>query len=135
MFAFGIWDRHERSLLIARDRMGVKPLYYAWVDGRFAFGSRPGAVNALISDGSLSIDPEALRAYLEIGYVPAPLSFHRDIRKLLPGHYLRVDGRSLRPVRYWDFPPSSPTPPSPPVPSRSSLMSWTSSSKRRCATA
>jgi asparagine synthase (glutamine-hydrolysing) len=110
MFAFGIWDRHERSLFIARDRMGIKPLYYAWIDGQFAFGSRPGAVNALISDGSLSIDPEALRAYLEIGYVPAPLSFHCEIRKLLPGHCLRVDARSLRPVRYWDFRAIKPDP-------------------------
>jgi asparagine synthase (glutamine-hydrolysing) len=110
MFAFGIWDRHERSFFVARDRTGIKPLYYAWVDGQFAFGSRPGAVNALISDGSLSIDQEALRTYLEIGYVPAPLSFHRDIRKLLPGHYLQVDARSLRRMRYWDFRAVKPDP-------------------------
>jgi asparagine synthase (glutamine-hydrolysing) len=110
MFAFGIWDRHERSFFVARDRMGIKPLYYAWADGQFAFGSRPGAVNALISDGSLTIDPEALRAYLEIGYVPAPLSIHRDIRKLLPGHYLKVDARSLRRIKYWDFRAIKPEP-------------------------
>lgn len=103
MFAFAIWDRHERALFVARDRMGVKPLYYAWVGGQFAFGSRPGAVNTLISDGTLNIDPEALRTYLEVGYVPAPLSFHRHIRKLLPGHYVLVNGRSLRQLRYWDF--------------------------------
>jgi asparagine synthase (glutamine-hydrolysing) len=103
MFAFAIWDRTERSLFVARDRLGVKPLYYTEKDGQFGFASRPGALNLLFDDGALNIDPEALRVYLEIGYVPAPLSFHRDMSKLPAGHYLLVNARGVRRVRYWDF--------------------------------
>ena len=105
MFAFAIWDRTERTLFVARDRMGVKPLYYYDRNGAFGFGSRPGALNLLVGDGSLEIDPEALRVYLELGYIPAPLSFHRDIRKLPAGHYLLVNARGTRRIRYWDFRP------------------------------
>ena len=57
----------------------------------------------LLNDGVLDIDAEALRVYLELGYVPAPLSFHRNIRKLPAGHYLLVNPRGVRRVRYWDF--------------------------------
>jgi asparagine synthase (glutamine-hydrolysing) len=103
MFALAIWDRTERTLFLARDRVGVKPLYYFDHQGQFGFGSRPGALSALLSDGVLDIDPEALRVYLELGYVPAPLSFHRNIRKLPAGHYLLVNARGVRRVRYWDF--------------------------------
>jgi asparagine synthase (glutamine-hydrolysing) len=102
MFAFGIWDRLERKLFVARDRMGVKPLYYHWRNGAFAFASRPGALTGLLGGNGSEIDPEALRAYLELGYIPAPLSLHRHVRKLRAGHYLLVDGREPREVRYWD---------------------------------
>jgi asparagine synthase (glutamine-hydrolysing) len=102
MFAFAIWDRVERTLFVARDRMGVKPLYYAERDGSFAFASRPGALTTLL-DESLDMDPEGLRAFMELGYVPAPLAFHRGIKKLLPAHYLLINARGIRLVRYWDF--------------------------------
>jgi asparagine synthase (glutamine-hydrolysing) len=102
MFAFAIWDRTERTLFVARDRMGVKPLYYAERDGNFAFASRPSALTALL-DESLDMDPEALRVYMELGYVPAPLSFHRGLKKLPPAHYLLVSARGIRRVRYWDY--------------------------------
>jgi asparagine synthase (glutamine-hydrolysing) len=110
MFAFAIWDRTEQTLFAARDRMGVKPLYYSNKNGQFGFASRPGALNMLLDDGALSIDPEALRVYLEIGYIPAPLSFHRDMRKLPAGHYLLVNARGVRRVRYWDFRSIKPDP-------------------------
>jgi asparagine synthase (glutamine-hydrolysing) len=103
MFAFAIWDRTERTLFVARDRMGVKPLYYSDRNGTFGFGSRPGALSMLVGDGALEIDPEALRVYLELGYIPAPLSFHQDIHKLPAGHYLLVNARGIRRVRYWDY--------------------------------
>jgi asparagine synthase (glutamine-hydrolysing) len=103
MFAFAIWDRTERLLFVARDRMGVKPLYFFHRDGLFGFGSRPGGLSALLGDGGLHIDPEALRVYLELGYVPAPLGFQRGIHKLSAGHYLLVNARGLRRVRYWDY--------------------------------
>ena len=109
MFAFAVWDRHEHSLFVARDRMGVKPLYYACHGGQFAFASRPGALNALLGAGGGDIDTEALRVYLELGYVPAPMSFYRNIRKLRPAHHLTITRKDLieqrepRIVRYWDF--------------------------------
>jgi asparagine synthase (glutamine-hydrolysing) len=103
MFAFAIWDRTERTLFLARDRLGVKPLYYFHRDGQCGFGSRPGGLSLLLGDGSLQVDPEALRVYLELGYVPAPLSFQRDIHKLPAGHYLLVNARGARRIRYWDF--------------------------------
>lgn len=103
MFAFAIWDRWERRLFLARDRMGVKPLYYWQHDDRFAFASRPGALARLLQHDDLGFDPEALRVYLELGYIPSTLSFHNDMRKLAPGHYLLADSRGVRAVRYWDF--------------------------------
>jgi asparagine synthase (glutamine-hydrolysing) len=103
MFAFAIWDRAERTLFAARDRMGVKPFYYAeQSDGRLAFASRPSALTTLL-DQSRETDPEALRAYMELGYVPAPLSFHRGLKKLPPAHYLLVNSRGVRRIRYWDY--------------------------------
>lgn len=110
MFAFAIWDRTDRTLFIARDRMGVKPLYYYEKNGTFGFGSRPGALNTLINGGDLVIDPEGLRVYLELGYIPAPLSFHRDVRKLPAGHYLLVNARGVRRIRYWDYRSIKPDP-------------------------
>src|ERR1700730_6997743 len=110
MFAFAIWDRTEQSLFIARDRMGVKPLYYYDRNGKFGFGSRPGALSMLVGKGSLEVYPEALRVYLKLGYIPAPLSFHRDIRKLQAGHYLLVHARGVRRVGYWDFRSIKPDP-------------------------
>jgi len=103
MFAFAIWDRIDRTLFVARDRMGVKPLYYSDRNGHFGFSSRPSALTLLLGDGNLEIDPEAMRVYLELGYVPAPLAFDARVRKLPAGHYLLVNARGTRRVRYWDF--------------------------------
>ncbi len=103
MFAFAIWDRVERRLFLARDRLGVKPLYYAQRASCVAFASRPGALRAL--DGRLDspMDPQALRMYLELGYIPAPLALHLGVRKLPPAHYLLADDKGVRVARYWDF--------------------------------
>jgi len=103
MFAFAIWDRKERRLFLARDRMGVKPLYYSNCDGVFAFGSRPGAVVPLAGPTAHELNPEALRLYLELGYIPAPLSYYRNVNKLRPGHFAWVDLSGVRISRYWDF--------------------------------
>jgi asparagine synthase (glutamine-hydrolysing) len=103
MFAFAIWDNTERRLFVARDRMGVKPLYYSWQDGRFVFASRPSAMTGLLSGAGAEIDPQSLRVFMELGYIPAPLSFYRKIRKLPPGHWMIVDSRGPRATRYWDY--------------------------------
>ena len=110
MFAFAIWDRTERTLFLARDRMGVKPLYYAQDNGILAFASRPGALTQLLERSNFDINPESLRVYLELGYIPAPMAFHDDMHKLAPGHYLLASARGIRIVRYWDFRSIAPDP-------------------------
>lgn len=103
MFAFAIWDRATRSFFAARDRMGVKPFYYHYSPGRFAFASRPRALLALNRSWGESLDNQALRLYIESGYIPAPYSIFQQIRKLPPAHWLKIDEKGLQIRRYWDF--------------------------------
>ncbi len=103
MFAFAIWDRRERVLFAARDRMGVKPFFYHFSPDGFAFASRPRALFGLVPDLSDDLDLQALRLYIEAGYVPTPFSIFRSIRKLPPAHWLTVKGNDLHIQRYWDF--------------------------------
>ena len=103
MFAFAIWDREERQLFAARDRIGVKPFYYHADGNRLLFGSRPGALFGLYPNLSRECDEQGLRFYLESGYVPAPYSYYRSIRKLLPAHYLLFDDSGVTVSRYWDY--------------------------------
>jgi asparagine synthase (glutamine-hydrolysing) len=103
MFAFAVWDRRNRSLFLARDRIGEKPLYYGWSGGVFLFGSELKALRAHPGFAA-GVDAEAVAAYLRRGYVPAPLSIYRGIRKLPAGTWLRIDstrGAELDPVPYW----------------------------------
>jgi len=101
MFAFAIWDERERRLLLARDRAGEKPLYYATGPKAFAFASEIRALRGMpwLDSG---IDPDAVALYLEHQYVPAPYSIYRGARKLLPGHAMTVDEGGMRSWRYWD---------------------------------
>lgn len=109
MFAFAIWDRKERTLFAARDRLGVKPLYYHHSSDYFAFASRPKALFPLarISRG---LDLQALRFFLEMGYIPGPYSIYNEIKKVPPGHYLVLNENSLNIRRYWDFRHIAPEP-------------------------
>lgn len=110
MFAFAIWDRTEQRLFAARDRMGVKPFYYHSGQNGFLFASRPRALFALDPALSRELDEQALRYYLEIGYIPAPWSVHKAVRKLPPAHWLILDRSGLRLRRYWDFRHIAPEP-------------------------
>lgn len=101
MFAFAIWDREREHLFVARDRLGVKPLYFASSGERFAFASRPRPLTCLMGDVDRSIDPQAVRYFLEAGYIPAPLSIFRGMRKLEPGHFLVVTRTSVTKKCYW----------------------------------
>jgi len=107
IFAFALYDRKRRLLMLARDPVGVKPLYYGIVDGGVLFGSELKAL-AACERFSRKIDPEALSAYLTLEYVPNPMSLYRDARKLLPGHALILEGLRERVFRYWDWPPIEP---------------------------
>jgi asparagine synthase (glutamine-hydrolysing) len=103
MFAFALFDRKRNQALLARDRLGIKPLYYAELaDGRILFGSELKAL--LVHPGlGRDIDPEAVEEFFAYGYVPEPRSIYRNTYKLEPGHTLLVDGRNARRTRrYWD---------------------------------
>ena len=106
MFAFGLYDKVERTLLLVRDRMGVKPLFY-WRQGNsFAFASELRALRGLPGFPS-SIDPEALGLYFRFGAVPEWASIYHGVLKLPPGSWLRYhldSGRIEGPVTYWDLP-------------------------------
>lgn len=105
MFAFAIWDRQQQTLFLARDRMGVKPMHYAWLpDGTFIFGSELKVVTA--HPGFVrEIDPLAVEDYFSFGYVPDPRCIYRNAYKLPSAHTLllrRGDGDRPAPVPYWD---------------------------------
>jgi asparagine synthase (glutamine-hydrolysing) len=104
MFAYAIWDSRNRTLLLARDRLGKKPLYYAVLPEGLYFASEIKSLRA--AGVPLDIDEQALRLYLHLGYVPDPWSIFRAIRKLPPGGWLTYgqDGR-LEQGRYWEVPP------------------------------
>jgi asparagine synthase (glutamine-hydrolysing) len=104
MFALALWDARRRELLLARDRLGEKPLFYAVVPGRtLVFGSE---LKAVLADPEVeaTLDPAALDQYLSLLYVPAPRSIYREIRKLPAAHYLHVVDGKLGVREYWDVP-------------------------------
>jgi asparagine synthase (glutamine-hydrolysing) len=103
MFAFAIWDKREESLFIARDRVGKKPLFYALTEkGNFVFGSE---LKVLLTRGEIKkeIDFAALDAYLTFGYVPEEFCIFKNVRKLLPGHFLTFKNGEIKTEKYWDF--------------------------------
>src|SRR5918993_878303 len=103
MFAFAVWDATARRLLLARDRVGVKPLYYAELPGRgIVFGSE---LKSLLEDPDVPRDwrPDAIDAYLTLLYIPAPATIYKGIHKLEPGHVLVAEKGSIRTSRYWDL--------------------------------
>lgn len=105
MFALAIWDRRERTLTLARDRMGEKPLYYGWSGGAFLFGSELKALMAFPGFAN-ELDGSAIAAVLRYGYVPDPASIFRNVFKLPPGFVLTLDKAAERhePIRYWSLP-------------------------------
>lgn len=102
MFAIALWDSGKRKLLLARDRVGKKPLFYAANKERLLFGSELKCL--LAADRSIrTIDSQALSDYFSYGYISAPKSVYRDVRKVQPGHYLVASSNGLREVPYWDL--------------------------------
>jgi asparagine synthase (glutamine-hydrolysing) len=108
MFALALWDRKHRSLSLARDRMGEKPLYYGWHNGLLFFGSELKALRTHPSFNS-EINIDALPLYLRHGYIPAPWTIYKDIRKLPPGTFVTLNRSSAhetprQPEPYWSLP-------------------------------
>ncbi len=102
MFAVAIWDRRRKRLVLTRDRLGIKPLYYTVVKNQFIFASE---IKALLGVEGVErqVDPDALRAYLHLRYVPGEKTLFRDIFKLLPGHTLVVEQGEWTVRQYWDL--------------------------------
>jgi asparagine synthase (glutamine-hydrolysing) len=106
MFAFGLWDRNKETFFLARDRLGVKPLYYAVLDdGQLIFGSE---LKVLTAHPALrrDIDPRAIEEYFAYGYIPEPRTIYQQAFKLSPAHTLTVKrGQPIpQPREYWDVP-------------------------------
>ncbi|RJQ14844.1 asparagine synthase (glutamine-hydrolyzing) [Candidatus Parcubacteria bacterium] len=103
MFAFALWDKNKERLFVARDRLGVKPLYWTFQNGTFLCGSE---IDALF--GGLNVKPDfntdSLAFYFTYGFIPAPLTIYKEIFKLEPGHFLTIDKFGVKKQRYWQAP-------------------------------
>src|SRR5581483_3779046 len=111
MFAFALWDARRRRLVLARDRLGVKPLYYAERAGELELAFASELKSLLLVPGLRpELDPEALDAYLAYLYVPHPRSAFRGIRKLPPAHVLVHEQGRTSVRRYWTLEPEASEP-------------------------
>lgn len=102
MFAIAIWDQRKRLLFVARDRLGIKPLFWTSWEGRFAFASEMKAL-LTIPGAPREIDWNGFDAFFTYGYIPAPLTIYRSIAKLLPAHYMIVQDGRVSTHCYWDL--------------------------------
>lgn len=104
MFAFAIWDSKRRRLFLARDRMGVKPLYFAFRGTRLMFASELKCLLPQISRGAeAEIDMDSIADFLRLGYIPRWASPYRAVSKLLPGHCMTIDAEGHQLKRWWDL--------------------------------
>ncbi|RKY77064.1 asparagine synthase (glutamine-hydrolyzing) [candidate division KSB1 bacterium] len=101
MFGFAIWDNYHQRLFLARDRLGIKPLYYYLDNEKFAFGSEIKSILQL-ENLHKSIDFDALNNYLTFEYIPSPRTIFNEIKKLPPGHTLILQQQQIRIQKYWD---------------------------------
>lgn len=107
MFAFAVWDSKNKKLILVRDRLGIKPLYYSVTeDGGLTFASELKAILA-VAGVSRNIDREAIAEYLTLGYIPEPKTPFRQIRKLRRGCYLEYSYSAVKERRYWQAPVQS----------------------------
>ena len=102
IFAFAIWDRRRRKLLVARDRLGVKPLFYYQDKNKLIFASE---IKAIISDPALErkLNKEALSHFFSFNYLPSPLTMFKGIQSLLPGYMLICSDGDIRISKYWEL--------------------------------
>ena len=106
MFAFAIWDEEDRSLFLARDRFGVKPLLYYWQGGLFLFASEMKAIKAFDGLPALTLNVAAIRRYFYLTYLMSPDTVYKEIRQLDAGHFLVVKDGNIRCERWYDLAPS-----------------------------
>ncbi|MBV7257573.1 asparagine synthase (glutamine-hydrolyzing) [Pacificimonas sp. WHA3] len=105
MFAFAIYDPVRGKLYLARDRVGIKPLYVGFGNSEITFASELKAIVEYSEPGSLTHDPSALYDFLTYGYVPTPKSLYKNVEKLSPAHYLEIDleGSCRQDISYWSL--------------------------------
>jgi asparagine synthase (glutamine-hydrolysing) len=108
MFAFAIWDENTKTLFVARDRVGIKPLYYSVTDSAIVFGSE---IKAILADPAISRDlaPEIIDRFLTFLYVPGEQTLLKGVSKLAPGHYLLIKNGNVEIKQYWDLEFSKPS--------------------------
>lgn len=102
MFSFALWDDNTHTLLIARDRVGIKPLYYSHTADHFLFASE---IKAILAEGSVAaeLDPISLQYFLTYFYVPGARTLFKNVNKLEPGHYMVLRNGRVTTTRYWDL--------------------------------
>jgi len=101
MFGVAIWDENRKELIIARDRLGIKPLFYGENNGQFYFASE---IKGILADNSFprEINDVSMASYFSLAYIPAPLTIFKNIKKLPPGHILRIKNKKIQINKYWD---------------------------------
>ncbi len=102
MYAFAIWDSNKQALFLARDRMGIKPLYFTQHEGRLYFASEVRGL-LLHSNRPRSVNIEALEAFMEIGFVTSPHTIFQDVHKLPPAHYIVAQNGTIDVRQYWEL--------------------------------
>jgi asparagine synthase (glutamine-hydrolysing) len=102
MFAFCIYDQKKKKLFLARDRLGIKPLYYYWNNNKFIFASEIKAI--LLTEIPREVNLRAAREYLQLRYIPGEETLFKGINKLLPGHILTLENNNLEIKQFWDVP-------------------------------
>jgi asparagine synthase (glutamine-hydrolysing) len=113
MFGIAVWDGVRRRAILSRDRLGIKPLYYARADDLLVFGSE---LKSVLASGlvDVALDPDAIDAYLTLSFVPGPKTLLAGVAKVLPGERLVVEGGTVRVERYWAYPEPASPPAKPP---------------------
>jgi len=109
MFAFAIWDSGKKILVIGRDRLGIKPLYYTIIDGKFLFASEIKSI-LRYSEIKAAVNPAALHDYLTFRHTLSDETMFLGIKKLLPGHIMTYQDGKLSFTQYWDLPPAAAEP-------------------------
>lgn len=102
MFAFGLWDSKKNRLIVARDRLGIKPLYYYFKNGKFLFASE---IKSILTnrDVKKEIDFHALNLFLSFLYIPAPKTIFNDIYKVMPGHIVKLENGQISEKEFWNL--------------------------------
>lgn len=101
MFVFAIYDTHFDELFVFRDRLGVKPVYYSFINGSFYFASELKALSVFNISNEINLDGVAL--YFRFGYIPGNHSIYKSVSKLEAGHFLKIDRRGIKKQCYWKF--------------------------------